>query len=89
MLDSPRFNCLWGKASVDKEMRYTPLAIHLLDTGAVSLGLWDSWITKNIKKRLCSGIRTIEGTAVDEDEVRQIVLVMSLLHDIGKAIDEA
>ena len=85
MLDSPRFNCLWGKASVDKEMRYTPLAIHLLDTGAVSLGLWDSWITKNIKKRLCSGIRTIEGTAVDEDEVRQIVLVMSLLHDIGKA----
>lgn len=68
--------CLWGK-DLGGDAPY-PVAAHLLDAAAGAAALWDLWLPKNCKERL----EDVAG--VDSCALRQVVVLGSGLHDLGK-----
>lgn len=67
----------WGKSDQVDQVFYG-LLFHLLDTAAIALELWDSFLTENQRKLIACGL------GVDEVMARSLTAFFVSLHDIGK-----
>lgn len=69
---------VWGKLAPDTG-RWMPLVEHLEDAGGVAGYLWDEFLPPATRSRLA------EMTGALELEVRQLVIWLASIHDVGKA----
>lgn len=70
---------LWGKTVKGKPDQYHPLLFHLLDVGYCAELLWDECLSDSVKKRLTKAL------GLSAADTRRAVILLSALHDIGKA----
>lgn len=71
---------LWGKIGKAADaLEYHPLVCHMLDVGLVAGELWDSLLTKSVRERLSNSF------GIGESEMRETVMRLAALHDLGKA----
>ncbi len=57
-----------------------PLILHMLDTAAMALRLWDDYLTASQRAAVCRGL----GLAEEPERARALVGFWAGLHDIGK-----
>lgn len=69
----------WGKSDAECSDNYHPLLFHLLDIGFVTLLMWDHVLPFQFKKQVSLSL------GVSEIEARQVVVLLSAQHDLGKA----
>lgn len=68
---------LWAKKSKPGEGGWLPLPQHLKDAADIAGMLWDQWLSEGVRKQICRRWG-------DEDEVRQLLIFLAAVHDIGK-----
>ncbi|MFF1477132.1 CRISPR-associated endonuclease Cas3'' [Streptomyces sp. NPDC058301] len=72
---------VWGKArGLDPALPPYPLVRHLLDASAMTLHLWDHFLSENQRRCIAAGM----GLEHDVPHARGIVALCAGLHDIGK-----
>lgn len=69
---------LWAKTDGDNYGAFSPLYVHMSDTGEVARLLWEAWIPESIQQMLTS----MTGSGVASES---LVIWMAMVHDIGKA----
>jgi CRISPR-associated endonuclease/helicase Cas3 len=82
-MTEPDLLLLWAKTCRDQnkpesDWLYHPLLFHLLDVGHCVLGLWDTYLSDNWKKRIAVTLNC------DEASARRVVAFLAGTHDIGK-----
>lgn len=72
---------VWGKArGLDEALPPYPLVRHMLDAAAMSLFLWDHFLSDNQRSSIADGL----DLADDPGRARALVGLCAGLHDIGK-----
>lgn len=75
---SIRAKSIWAKKrSIDGEMEWLPLLVHLTDTANISKMLFNHWLSERQREILAIGS--------DESKTLQLVQFIGFEHDIGKA----
>lgn len=72
---------LWAKRS--PETGTYPLFAHLLDTTVAAKAVWDVWLRRGLKQIIADSF--YPGSSADDDRVRNLVMFIAALHDLGKA----
>ena len=75
---------LIGKADPKNSALYLPLWMHMADTAGMMLYLFDKRVSKNIYDLFYEALRK-DGVDDPELRLKQIAVLIGLLHDIGKA----
>ncbi|GAA3085188.1 hypothetical protein GCM10020000_84630 [Streptomyces olivoverticillatus] len=75
-MSSMIYSRLWGKW--DELPSSYPLACHLLDTAAIAVALWDTYLTDGERRVIAAAF------GVEVDAVRGMVAFWAGLHDLGK-----
>lgn len=71
---------LWAKTSKEfPEAEYMTLPEHLMDSAYVAGGLWDTWVSPNLKNGLASDL------GFSPAETRDFIRWLAGTHDVGKA----
>jgi len=79
-----KIKVLWGKKGVygNEFDLWLPLHVHMADAAYVAGLLWDRWLPDNVKIVIERGVISDERYPVS---ARSVFILISYLHDIGKA----
>ncbi|NLN84152.1 MAG: CRISPR-associated helicase Cas3' [Firmicutes bacterium] len=80
---SPEFAYLWAKKS--KFNKWVPLIVHMYDAAGIAEFLWDNWISQRLKNTLVENVTNVDYEEADEEEVKNLFVFLSFIHDLGKA----
>jgi CRISPR-associated endonuclease/helicase Cas3 len=70
---------IWGKTNRPKQNRYHPLLFHMLDVAHCARVLWQRGLSPRVRARI------IDALGVTEEVAEDIVVLVTALHDLGKA----
>lgn len=76
---SDRAKSLWGKTNRVDDTEWLPLYVHMADSAAMAVRIWDTWVPYGTKSIISRDFGN------DDDLARKLMIFLAGVHDIGKA----
>lgn len=76
---SDRAKSLWGKTNRVDDTEWLPLYVHMADSAAMAVRIWDTWVPYGTKSIISRDLGN------DDDLARKLMIFLAGVHDIGKA----
>ena len=76
---SDRAKSLWGKTNRVDDTEWLPLYVHMADSAAMAVRIWDTWVPCGTKSIISRDLGN------DDDLARKLMIFLAGVHDIGKA----